>query len=447
MNLWEYDLVIKNGMIVNEERQIKANVGIKEGKIVEIDAHIMPNQGKHSIDADGLYLFPGVIDTHVHFNEPGRSEWEGFKTGSKSLAAGGSTLFFDMPLNSHPPTTTKEAFLQKDALAKEKSLIDYRVWGGVVPGNLDELEKLYQCGVIGFKAFMSNSGIEDFQFSDDRTLLQSMKKIAELQSILAVHAESDTITSFLSEEIISRRDHSALAFANARPIYSEIEAVQRIIAYAEVTKCKVHIVHISSSKVLKPILAAKAKGVDISVETCPHYLSLTVNDLEKLGSVAKCAPPLRTKQEIDNLWAAIGKGEIDVIGSDHSPSLVSMKEGTLLEAWGGISGCQTTLSVLLEEGYWKRGIPLEMIAKITSANPAKRFGIFPNKGSFSIGSDGDIAIVDLNEQFTLQKEDLYYKNKLSPYIGKTFRGRVKATISQGQIVYSTLKGNKISSPK
>lgn len=172
----KYDLVIKNGIIVREEELTKADVGIKNGKIVEIDIFINQSEANHTIEADGLYLFPGVIDSHVHFNEPGRSEWEGLATGSKSLAAGGATLFFDMPLNSHPPTTTEEAFHQKNEIAKEKSIIDYRLWGGVVPGNLDELEKLARCGVIGFKAFMSNSGIEDFQSADDRTLLLAMKK-------------------------------------------------------------------------------------------------------------------------------------------------------------------------------------------------------------------------------------------------------------------------------
>ncbi len=438
----KYDLVIKNGIIVREEELTKADVGIKNGKIVEIDIFINQSEANHTIEADGLYLFPGVIDSHVHFNEPGRSEWEGLATGSKSLAAGGATLFFDMPLNSHPPTTTEEAFHQKNEIAKEKSIIDYRLWGGVVPGNLDELEKLARCGVIGFKAFMSNSGIEDFQSADDRTLLLAMKKIAALHSILAVHAESDTITEFLGKEINSQTENIGLAFSNARPIFSEIEAVQRIIAYADATKCKVHIVHISSAQVLKPIVEAKQRGIDISVETCPHYLSLTVDDLEKLGAVAKCAPPLRSKQEVDNLWEAIAKDEIDVIGSDHSPSLPSMKNGNLLEAWGGISGCQTSLSVLLEEGYWQRGIPLETIAKITSTNPAKRFGLYPNKGSVSVGSDADIAIVDINEKFTLKQEDLFYKNKLSSYIGKTFRGRGKVTISRGNVVYSAMEDSQ-----
>lgn len=436
----DLDLIIQNGFLVNEETVYKADVGVKNGKIAIVGSGINGNNATKTYNADGLYLFPGVIDSHVHFNEPGRSDWEGLESGSKSLAAGGGTLFFDMPLNSHPPTITEYGFQQKERLAKKKSVIEYRLWGGIVPGNYNEIEKLVKCGVIGFKAFMSNSGIEDFQSADDRTLYQAMKKIAALHSILAVHAESDTITEFLSKEIIHQQTNIGLAFSNARPIFSEVEAVQRIIAYAEATRCKVHIVHITSSKVLEPIIVAKRRGLDISVETCPHYLSLTIDDLEELGAVAKCAPPLRSDNEVDDLWEAIKREEIDMIGSDHSPSLPSMKNGNLLEAWGGIAGCQTTLSVLLEEGYWKRGISLPIIAKITSTNPAKRFGLYPQKGSITNGSDADIAIVDLNETYTLQKEDLYYKHKISPYIGKTFRGKVKATICKGEIVYSTLNG-------
>ncbi|KAB7671161.1 allantoinase [Bacillus sp. B1-b2] len=429
------DLLIKNGTLVQPTQTVQADIGIANGKIVEISANLSNRDANKIIDAKGMHLFPGLIDPHVHFNEPGRADWEGITTGSKSVAAGGGTLYFDMPLNSHPPTISKEAFRMKENLANQKSLVDFRLWGGVVPGNVEELEKLHHAGVIGFKAFMSNSGIEDFSHSDDHTLLESMKKISTLNSILAVHAESDVITEFLGKENVLLNKYSAIDFSNARPIYSEIEAVQRIIAFAEATNCKVHIVHISSAKVLEPILDAKKRGIDISVETCPHYLSLNLVDLEELGSIAKCAPPLRSQQEVDLLWESIRNEEMDVIGSDHSPSLSSMKKGTFLEAWGGISGCQSTLSILLEEGYWKRSIPLEVIAKITSENAAKRFGLYPKKGALSIGSDADIAIVDISETYTLEKEDLFYKNKQSPYIGKTYRGKVKRTISNGKLVY------------
>lgn len=439
--LEEYDIVIRNGNVVFDEKVIVADIAISDGKIKQIASKLENISAKNIIDARGLHLFPGLIDSHVHFNEPGRTDWEGFETGSKSLAAGGVTTYFDMPLNSHPPTTTKNGFLLKDKLAAEKSVVDYRLWGGLVPTNLNDLEELSHCGVIGFKAFMSNSGIDDFQSSDDGTLFAGMKKIAELDSIFAVHAESDVITENLAK-MIKEKNYTAKAFSEARPIYSEMEAVNRILAYSKATACKLHIVHISSSKVLQPILAAKQEGIDVTVETCPHYLSLTIDDLEELGAIAKCAPPLRTQDEMEALWIAIKKGQIDIIGSDHSPSLTSMKSGSIGEAWGGISGCQSTLSILLEEGHWKRNISLSTIAKMTSTNPAKRFGLYPKKGAITVGCDADIAIVNIHEKYTLLKEDLLYKNKHSPYIGKTFRGKVKLTISNGNIVYSEQKSNQ-----
>ncbi|TRZ38282.1 allantoinase [Niallia circulans] len=430
-----FDVVIKNGNVVFENKVEMVDIGIKAGKILEIAKEIDCNNTAETIDAAGLHVFPGLIDTHVHFNEPGRTEWEGFETGSKSLAAGGATTFFDMPLNSHPPTIDLKGYEQKDALGKQKSLIDYKLWGGLVPQNLERLEELDVAGVIGFKAFMSNSGIDDFKAADDKTLYAGMKKIAALDSILAVHAESDIITEELGKLIENEDGHS---FSASRPIYSEIEAVNRILSYAEATKCKVHIVHISSSEVLEPILAAKKRGVDVSVETCPHYLSLTVDDLDKLGAVAKCAPPLRTAQEVEGLWQAIKAKAIDIIGSDHSPSLESMKKGSLSAAWGGISGCQSTLTVMLEEGYWKREVALSIIASLTSSNPAKRFGLYPQKGKIGAGSDADLCLVDLKREFTLKKDDLFYRNKQSPYIEKTFRGKVTRTILNGKTVYNEL---------
>ncbi|MGP7815831.1 allantoinase AllB [Niallia sp. 01092] len=431
----KYDLIIRNGSVVKEKEVVKEDIGVLNGKIVTLSELPDEIEAKQTIDATGLHIFPGLIDSHVHFNEPGRTEWEGFETGSKSLAAGGVTLFFDMPLNSHPPTTTKSAFELKNTIAEEKSIVDYRLWGGVVPGNADDLEALMQSGVIGFKAFMSNSGIEDFKSSDDQTLYTAMEKIAAFDGILAVHAESDVITSHLGKLTAEANDNRAASFSSSRPIYSEVEAVQRILAYAEATKCKLHIVHISSTKVLEPILAAKQKGIDVTVETCPHYLSLTIEDLESLGAVAKCAPPLRDQTEIEALWEAVKNGEIDTIASDHSPSPAFMKEGSFLEAWGGISGCQSTFNILLEEGYWKRQVSLPQLANVFSLNPAKRFGLEEQKGSIFVNKDADFVLVDLEEAFILNKEDLLYRNKQSPYVGREFRGKIKQTIIAGAVVY------------
>ncbi|WP_141433599.1 allantoinase [Bacillus sp. 03113] len=431
-----YDLLIKNGLIVNENSITKADLAIANGKIIEVSLPISTDKKANKVvDADGLYIFPGLIDTHVHINEPGRTNWEGYATGTKSLAAGGVTTFFDMPLNSNPPTITPLDFEKKKQLAEEKAIINFKLWGGLVPTNINELSALKECGVIGFKAFMSASGIDEFQFSNDVALFNGMKEIAKLNSLLAVHAESNVVTQQLTKECVEKGDTTAKAFSNARPIDSEIEAVNRILSYAKIIGCKVHIVHASSSKVVQVIQEWKKKGVDVSVETCPHYLSLSIDDLEQIGAVAKCAPPLREKQEIESLWESVANGEIDVIGSDHSPCPTEMKKGNLFEAWGGISGAQSTLNILLEEGYWERNVPLTTIAKISSSNPARRFGLFPQKGIISVGSDADLTIVDINQSFTLNKEDLYYKHPHSPYIGKKFRGKIMETYVNGELVF------------
>lgn len=436
-----YDLIIKNGKIVTVDSVIEGDIAIKDGKIEEISTD-KPLEGTSDkvIDAQGLHVLPGLIDTHVHFNEPGRTEWEGIATGSRSLAAGGVTTFFDMPLNSTPPTINKVNLDLKKACGDEKSVVNPMYWGGLVPENIKDLKDLHENGVIGFKGFMSPSGIADFSNIDDESIFKGMKEIASFGGILAVHAESTVICGQLAEEKQSQGKTTARDFVESRPIISEIEAVRRVISYAEATGCKLHIVHASSRKVVEIITAAKERGVDITVETCPHYLSLTVKDLEEKGALAKCAPPLRDEEEVEGLWAAIANDEINVIGSDHSPAPGSMKVITdnFFEGWGGISGAQSTLNIMLTEGYFKRDIPLEKIVALTSTNPAKIFGL-KNKGTIKKGYDADITIVNLDESFELQAEDLFYRHKHSPYIGKTFKGKVKTTLVNGEVVFDNGK--------
>lgn len=432
-----YDLIIRNGQIVTKDSVFKGDIAVKAGKIVEISNSKLTGEATEEINADGLHVMPGVIDTHVHFNEPGRAEWEGLATGSRSLAAGGATSFFDMPLNSTPPVINKTNLENKRKLADEKSVVHPYYWGGLVPQNIEELKELYENGVIGFKAFMSPSGIDDFDHADDETLYKGMREIATFGSILAVHAESTVICGQLQEEKIAAGKTSARDFVESRPIISEIEAVRRIISYAEATGCKLHLVHASSKKVSDLINDAKKRGVDASVETCAHYLALTVKDLEEKGGLAKCAPPLRDQEEVDSLWTALANDEIDMIASDHSPAPADMKTVTdnYFDGWGGISGAQSTLNVLLTEGYHKRNLPLEKIVQVTAANPAKRFGL-EGKGALEKGYDADIILVDLDESFELKADDLFYRHQHSPYVGKTFKGNVKTTIVSGETVYN-----------
>ena len=433
----KYDLIIKNGTIVTADSIIQGDLAIKDGKIMEVSVgKSLEATADKVMDAEGLHILPGLIDTHVHFNEPGRTEWEGLETGSRSLAAGGATTFFDMPLNSTPPTINKANLALKSSAAEEKSIVNPRFWGGLVPENIADLKDLHENGVIGFKAFMSPSGIDDFNNVDDETIYKGMKEIASLGSLLAVHAESTVMCEQLAQEKISQGKVTARDYVESRPIISEIEAVRRILSYAELTGCKLHIVHASSRKVVEVVNDAKQRGVDITVETCPHYLTLTVNDLEKQGAIAKCAPPLRDQDEVEDLWTAVANGEINVIASDHSPAPASMKVITdnIFEGWGGISGAQSTLNIMLTEGHFKRNLPLEKIVELTATNPAKIFGL-STKGTIAVDYDADLTLVDLNESFELKKEDLFYRHQHSPYVGMTFKGKVKTTIVGGKVVF------------
>ncbi|GAE37651.1 allantoinase [Halalkalibacter akibai] len=434
----KFDTVILSGTLVTENDVFEADLGMLNGKVVAICEPGTIEKGDATvIDAKGLHIFPGLIDVHVHFNEPGRDQWEGLDTGSKSLAAGGVTTFFDMPLNSNPPTTTKERYLEKKQLADEKSIVDYRLWGGLVPDNIENLEELYQEGAIGFKAFMSECGTDDFQHADNGTLLKGMEKIAQLDSILALHAESNEMINYLTYKTKKEQRLSIRDYCNSRPVLSELEAVERVLSYAELTKCKLHIVHVSSKRVIDRIKEAKERGIDVTAETCPHYLSLSVDDFEEIGPTAKCAPPLRERDEVELLWQSLRNGDIDIISSDHSPSPPEMKtQGeSIFDVWGGIAGCQNTLHVLLTEGFHKRDVSLSKIAEVTAFQPAKRFGLYPNKGSIRIGSDADLTLINLNEEFVLKTEDLKYRHKISPYVGKTFIGKTLYTFSRGQCVF------------
>ena len=306
----DYDLILRGGTVVTSTGLKEADVAVAESRIVAL-APQLSGTAREEIIATGLHIFPGVIDAHVHFNEPGRTDWEGIETGSCALAAGGGTVFFDMPLNAHPPTLDAESFALKRAAAEKNSLTDFALWGGLVPQNVDRLEELAACGVIGFKAFMSNSGIEDFSRADDQTLREGMKRAAALKLPVAVHAESETMTSALAQERIAANKTSIRDYLDSRPIAAELEAICRAVDLAGETGCALHVVHVSSSAGIQLITEAKARGVNVSAETCPHYLTLTEDDLETLGAVAKCAPPLTTVQSLgiarSSSWIA-GRG-------------------------------------------------------------------------------------------------------------------------------------------
>ena len=413
-------MILRGGTIVTTESIFPADIHVEDGRIAAI-APDLPAQGDE-IDARGLTIFPGVIDVHVHFNEPGRTEWEGAATGSSALAAGGGTLFFDMPLNSSPCTVDAASFDAKRAALEISSHTDFALWGGIIPGNRDRLDELADRGVIGFKAFMADSGLPEFPRADDRTLYEGMRTAARLRLPVAVHAENN--------DLVSARGTSIRDYLSSRPIIAEVEAIRRAAILAKEAGAKIHIVHISSGRGVAEALEARASGADISIETCAHYLYFTGEDMERIGAVAKCAPPLRPAVERNSLCALLLRGDIDIVGSDHSPAPLSMKQGdNFFAIWGGIAGVQSTLAVLLD-----RGCPPQRIAAVAAANPAARFNI-ARKGSITIGNDADFTHVDLDSNYTVTPDSLFQRHGLSPYIGAQFRGVVRRTILRGETIF------------
>jgi allantoinase len=445
----DFEIILRGGTVVTPEGVNASDIGIAEEKIIALGKNLS-GSASEEIDARELHIFPGVIDAHVHFNEPGRADWEGIETGSQALAAGGGTMFFDMPLNAHPPTCDVESFDLKGAAARAKSLTDFALWGGLVPHNLEQLERLAERGVIGFKAFMANSGIDDFPRADHGTLRKGMKRAAGAGALVAVHAESESITQKLAQEKMSRGLTSIRNYLDSRPIEAELEAIRNAIDMAGDVGCKLHVVHVSSAEGVALITDAKKRGADVSCETCPHYLMLTENDMLKLGAVAKCAPPLRSPRERDALWERVIAGEVTTIGSDHSPSPPEMKRDTnFFKVWGGISGVQHTLSLLIGSEEAREhfggelagetpalpGAALSLIAKLTSFQVAERFRLPKTKGRIEVGAEADFALVDFREKFTVRAEDLFYRHKQSPYVGRTLTGRVVQTILRGRTIF------------
>jgi allantoinase len=427
-----FDLIIRGGRVLTPEGERDLDIGVSDGRIEELSPEITADFAEEIV-ASGLHIFPGLIDAHVHFNEPGRTDWEGFATGTSALAAGGGTCFIEMPLNASPPTLDGPSFDAKRAAAEASSLTDFALWGGLTPDNLEHLDELADRGVVGFKAFMCDSGMADFRYADESTLRRGMQIAARRGLPVAVHAESQKIVSNLSAQIRARGGISWKDYLESRPVRAETEAIEQALSLARETGCSLHIVHVSSSAGVELVrLAREVLQQDVTCETCPHYLLLNEADLLAKGAKAKCSPPLRSRGESERLWKLLEEGAIEFVASDHSPAPASMKSGdNAMDIWGGISGVQSTLLSV----HGRDGFPPTRVAAHVAERVARRFKL-NRKGRCSVGCDADFAIVDLSGSTTLRTEDLLDRHKFSPYVGRTFRGAIRMTIARGRLIYS-----------
>jgi allantoinase len=434
-------LLIAGGTLVDEQRSQQTDLLVVDGRIAALLEPGDQRTADTTLDATGRYLLPGLVDAHVHFNEPGRTEWEGFRTGTTAAAAGGITTVCDMPLNSHPPTLDARSLALKHGAVDDQALIDYALWGGLVPESLDHALELREGGVVGVKAFLCDSGLADYPPLDAFALLEAMGLCARHDLLLALHAEDAVETHRRGAAARAAGKTGPLDWARARPPSTEVSAVRTAIEMVAETGARVHFVHISTPEAARLIARARTAGLPVSVETCPHYLLLDETDLVRLGAFGKCAPPLRERALVDELWSAVFDRIIDWIASDHSPCPPPLKQtDDIWSAWGGLGGVQSLLPALLTEGVHGRGLPLPELVRLTSANPARALGLYPRKGALAVGSDADIAVVDLERRWTLKAEDLQTRWPGDPFVGRAFVGQVEATLVRGTLVLQARGG-------
>ena len=413
---------IRSTRVVTGGEVRPATLRYEEGTIVEIGG------GVADIDFGDLVIMAGLVDSHVHVNEPGRTEWEGFATATAAAAAGGTTTIVDMPLNSIPPTTSVTALAEKQRAARGKVSVDVAFWGGVVPGSEDQIEPLAAAGVCGFKAFMTDSGVPEFPALDVELLRRAMVSTAAAEVPLVVHAEDpERLAPF------TRNPARYTSYLESRPVDAEVEAIGVAGRLAGETGAQVHILHVSSGEGAGAI----ADHAGLSGETCPHYLTFAAEEIPDGGTLFKCAPPIRGADHREALWGALKEGAIDAVVSDHSPAPPELKQvdsGDFSRAWGGISSLQLRLPVVWT-GAAARGFELADVAEWLCSGPSRLAGLDHRKGSIRVGSDADLVVWDPEGAFTVRGDALHHRHPLTPYEGMTLRGLVIATILRGETVY------------
>ncbi|MCF3171373.1 allantoinase AllB [Streptomyces violaceoruber] len=422
----DVNLVLRSTRVVTPEGTRPAAVAVAGGTIDAVlpyDADVPA--GARLEDFGDDVLLPGLVDTHVHVNDPGRTEWEGFWTATRAAAAGGITTLLDMPLNSLPPTTTVENLRTKQGVAGPKAHVDTGFWGGAIPSNVKDLRPLHEAGVFGFKCFLSPSGVEEFPELDQEQLARSMAEIAGFGGLLIVHAEDPHHLA----DAPQRPGPAYADFLASRPRDAENTAIEGLIAHARRLNARVHVLHLSSSDALPLIAAAKREGVRVTVESCPHFLTLTAEEVPDGATEFKCCPPIREAANQDALWAGLADGTIDCVVSDHSPCTTDLKTSDFASAWGGISSLQLGLPAIWTEAR-RRGHSLDDVVRWMSAAPAELAGL-TRKGAIEAGRDADFAVLAPEATFTVDPAELFHRNQVTAYAGKTLHGVVRSSWLRG----------------
>src|SRR5687767_7329778 len=429
------NLIIRGKQVVLPSGIAPAAIHIAGETITAVTDYDTVPAGCELIQADdNSIVMPGLVDTHVHVNEPGRTEWEGFATATRAAAAGGTTTIVDMPLNSIPPTTTLAGFSAKLDAARDQSYVDVGFWGGVIPGNTDELEPLFGAGVVGFKCFLVHSGVDEFPNVTEADLRESMPVLSKLGAVLIVHAE---VPGPIEEHGTQGAAKDYQTFLSSRPRAAENQAIEMMIRLSREYGTRVHIVHHSSADALPALRAAKQSGVSITAETCPHYLAIAAEDVADGATEFKCCPPIRERENREQLWSALQHETIDMFVSDHSPCPPNMKlrdTGDFISAWGGISSLQLRLPIVWTEAR-RRGFSAVDLARWLCAAPAALVGLQNRKGTLAAGFDADVVIWDPSESFLVEGGKLHHRHKLTPYEGRELEGVVERTFLRGRQVY------------
>jgi allantoinase len=434
------DFQLRGRRVVTAEGVRPASVAVRGGRIDQVLPYERSSAEEEIIDCGDLVVMPGVVDTHVHVNEPGRTDWEGFATATRAAAAGGVTTLVDMPLNSIPATTTPEALAVKLRAAAGQIRVDVGFWGGVVPGNSGELERLWDDGVLGFKAFLVPSGVEEFGPVGEQDLRTALPVLARLGAPLLAHAELPGPIA-AAERVWDGAGPAELRqyarYLRSRPDAAEVAAIELLLRLCRETGARVHVVHLATAEALPLLRAARTEGLPVTVETCPHYLTFAAEEIALGAVAAKCAPPIRGAAHREQLWQALLDGTIDLVAADHSPSppdLKHLETGDFRAAWGGIASLQLSLSAVWTEAR-KRGATLSDLARWMCAAPARLAGLAERKGTIAPGYDADFVVWDPEASFTVEPERLEHRHKLTPYAGRTLHGVVHTTYVRGVAVY------------